>query len=91
MHRPDPTYKPSCWTGAPPDRLPPRVDWAWDNAVACADAKDHDSRVRQLDHTPGCLGCTRRLRAMAIESGEIVAYPSRGPKPAHQTHIGGQR
>ncbi len=83
MHRPK--AKPSCFLDGQPSEastLPPRQAWCWDAASACADAKDEDGRARQLVHTPGCLGCLRRLRAILIDQGKVVPHERRTGRAA---------
>ncbi len=78
------TGRPHCWVDPaehPPETLPPRQEWCWDQAAACGDAATNDSRARQFAHTPGCRGCSRRARAMMIEDGRAQAYPRKVSNP----------
>lgn len=79
MHLPD--FKPACWRDPNdpqygPGRLPPRVEWAWDQAAACGDARSEWHRERQTEHTQECRGCARRIRAIGIEAGAIQPHAS---------------
>lgn len=88
-----PTIRPACYVAdIEPANLPPRVEWAWDQGAACADAKDEDSRDRQAKHTPGCLFCSRRVRAAMIEDGTIMPHPHRvGRRPVPADPVAAER
>jgi hypothetical protein len=66
-----------CWTDRVP---PPRVPWAWDQAVACANAATPEDWERTLAHTPACLGCARAERALEIHRGRIDQHQSVGDR-----------
>lgn len=80
MHRPTFDH-PHCWTdprepGNHPAELTPRQSWCWDAAAACGDAKTPWHREVQTAHTPGCRGCSRRIRSFLIERGKLKPHPS---------------
>lgn len=71
MHRP--TGRPACYSviGMP---LTERAPWSFDRAASCGNG--HNLADANLSITPGCRGCARLERSIAIAAGTIDPLPS---------------
>ena len=83
MHRR--TAPPACWT----ERATERCAWSHDRGAACGNASDPEQILRLLDYTPGCAGCSRLERGLAVHMGAVEALVpeprgtnARGDNPA---------
>ena len=72
-----PTIRPGCWTDKDHSALPIRQDWCFDGGVCCMDHVDEAWSKVAMEHTPGCEGCSRKLRAELVRGGKIVPHPHR--------------
>jgi hypothetical protein len=61
--------KPSCWT----DTATPRAPGFHDHGRACGAAMTPVVWQVTLRHTPGCFGCQRAFRALALCAGTAGA------------------
>lgn len=71
MHIPD--LRPYCYTDGP---ATPRAAWAFDQGRGCGNAGEPDFWERNLQHTPGCAGCSRARHALDIGSGVVDPLPA---------------